>query len=115
MSINSATFIGYKVAGVPGSIITTLGIVLPSFIVISIIFRSIHKFKDSPYVDWVFRGIRPVAFGLIATAAVTIGKVSLVDIKSIMIALLLFYVVSFKKLNPILSIILAGGLGVILY
>ena len=72
MAINSATFIGYKVGGVVGSSLATLGFILPSFIVISLIFTFLHKFQDSPYVDWIFRGIRPVAFGLIASAAVTI-------------------------------------------
>lgn len=115
IAINSATFIGYKVGGYVGASLATLGVVLPSFIIISIIFHSLHKFKNSPYVDWVFGGIRPVAFGLIAAAAVTIGKTALVDIKSILIAILLFYLVSFKKLNPILGVMLAGGLGIILY
>lgn len=115
IAINSATFIGYKVAGVIGASLATLGVVLPSFIIISIIFRSLYKFKNSPYVDWVFGGIRPVSFGLIAAAAVTIGKTALLDIKAILIAVLLFYVVTFKKLNPILGVLLAGILGILFY
>lgn len=115
IAVNSATFLGYKVAGIFGSAIATLGVILPSFIVMSLIFHFISKFKNSPYVDWVFRGIRPVVLGLIASAAVTVGMSTFIDIKSILIAVLLFYIVTFKKFNPILAIVLAGGLGILLY
>lgn len=115
IAINSATFLGYKVAGVPGSIVATLAVVLPSFIVMSIIFQFINKFKNSPYVEWAFDGIRPVVLGLIAAAAVTVAKSTFVDFKSAIIAVLLFYLVTFRKFNPILAIVLAGVLGIALY
>src|SRR5690606_18100447 len=88
IAVNSATFLGYKVAGVMGSAVSTLGVIFPSFIVMSIIFHFIYKFKESPYVDWVFKGIRPVVLGLIASAAVTVAKSTFIDVKSVMIALL---------------------------
>lgn len=115
IAINSATFLGYKVASIPGAIVATIAVVLPSFIVMSLIFHFITKFKNSPYVDWIFTGIRPIVLGLIASAAITVGKNAFIDFKSILIALGLFYAVSFKKLNPIVGIILSGILGVILY
>jgi chromate transporter len=115
IAINSATFLGYKVAGVFGSAVATLGVVMPSFIVMSLIFHFVYKFKESPYVDWIFKGIRPVVLGLIASAAVTVAKSTFIDIKSVIIAIVLFFFVTFKKLNPILAIVLAGGLGVLLY
>lgn len=115
IAINSATFLGYKVASIPGAIVATIAVVLPSFIVMSLIFHFITKFKNSPYVDWIFTGIRPIVLGLIASAAITVGKNAFIDFKSILIALGLFYGVSFKKLNPIVGIILSGILGVILY
>lgn len=114
IAINLATFLGYKVAGVSGSIFATLGVVLPSFIVMSIIFHFVTKFKNSPYVDWVFRGIRPVVLGLIASAALSVALSTFVDIKSVFIAIFLFYIVTFRKFNPILAIVLAGFLGIVL-
>lgn len=115
IAINSATFLGYKVSGLLGALIATLAVVLPSFIIISLIYKFMKKFKNSKYVDWTFRGIRPVVLGLIGAAAITVGQTSFVDIKSVIIAGLLFYLVTFRKINPILGIILAGILGVILY
>ena len=79
------------------------------------IFHFISKFKNTPYVEWIFSGIRPVVLGLIAAAAITVGKNAFIDIKSVIIAIILFYLVSFKKLNAILAIVLAGIFGIILY
>ncbi len=115
IAINSATFLGYKIAGLMGSAVATFAVTLPSFLIMTAIFLSINKFKDSPYVAWAFDGIRPVVIGLILAAAINIGMTTLVDIKSILIAATLFYVVAFRDLNPILAIVIAGILGIIFY
>lgn len=115
IAINSATFLGYKVSGVMGSVVATFAVVLPSFIIMSLIFHFINKFKNSPYMEWIFTGIRPIVLGLIASASVSVAMDAFVDVKSILISIGLFYLVSFKKLNPIYAIILAGITGVILY
>ena len=115
IAVNSATFLGYKVAGFIGAFTATFAVILPSFIVISLIVAFIRKFKNSPYVDWIFKGIRPIVLGLILAAGITVAKTSFIDIKSILIGGLLFYLVSFKKFNPLWGIILAGILGLVLY
>lgn len=115
IAINSATFLGYKVSGVLGSAIATFAVVLPSFIVMGLIFHFVERFKKSPYVDWVFTGIRPIVLGLIGAAAVTVGKNAFIDYKSVLITIGLFYFVTFKKLNPIIGLVACGVLGVILY
>lgn len=115
IAINSATFLGYKVAGIGGSALATLGVVLPSFIVMSLIFHFIVRFKSSPYVDWVMKGIRSVVLGLIAVAAFSVAMSTFVDIPSVLIAALLFYLVAFKNFNPIYAIVLAGVMGAILF
>lgn len=115
IAINTATFLGYKISGVPGSIVATFAVALPSFIVMSLIFYFISKFEESPYIAWIFSGLRPIVLGLIGAAALTVGKGAFIDIKSIIMALALFYFITFKKLNPILGILLAGVAGVWLY
>lgn len=115
IAVNSATFLGYKVAGFLGAIVATFAVILPSFIVITFLYLSIEKFKDSKYLDWIFQGIRPVVLGLILAAGITVAKTGVTDIRGLFIAGLLFYVVSFKKLNPIWAIVLGGVLGVVLY
>ena len=115
IAINSATFLGYRVSGILGSVVSTIAVVLPSFIIMSLIFHFVNKFKDSPYSDWFFRGIRPIVLGLIASAAVSVAMDAFVDIKSVLITLGIFYIVTFKRLNLIIAIIIAGITGVIFY
>lgn len=115
IAINSATFLGYRVAGILGAIISTFAVALPSFIIITLMYKFINRFKNSKYVSWAFKGIRPVVLGLIGAAAITVGKTSFIDIKSILIAIFIFFLVSIKKINAILVIVIAGVLGIILY
>ncbi len=115
IAVNSATFLGYNVAGIVGALVATFAVILPSFIVITILYKSIERFKKSKYMDWIFQGIRPVVLGLIAAAGISVAKTGIVDIKSLLIAASLFYGVSFKNLNPILAIVLGGLLGIFLY
>lgn len=111
IAVNAATFVGYRVAGVLGSAVATMAVILPSFIIISLIFIFLNKFKNSPYVDWIFKGIRPVILGLIASAGVTVAQSSLVDLKSVLLGAGIFYFVTFKRLNPIYGIIISGIIG----
>lgn len=115
IAVNSATFVGYRVAGVLGSAVSTFGVVLPSFIVILIIASFFVRFQNHPAVQAVFRGVRPVVIALISVAAVFIGKLSLLDIKSVFIALAVFAAVTKTKLHPVLIIMAAGVMGTIFY
>ncbi|WP_353093701.1 chromate transporter [Tissierella praeacuta] len=115
VAINSATFLGYKVGGILGSIVATTAVVLPSIVVILTIAHFLSKFKNSPYVDWAFRGIRPVVLGLIISASLSVSKNAIIDMKTFILGSVLFYLTSFKKLHPILTIIIAGIAGVIIY
>lgn len=60
VAINSATFLGYNVAGLTGAFVATLAVIIPSIVVILLIAHFIEKFKSSPHVDAAFIGIRPV-------------------------------------------------------
>lgn len=115
IAINSATYVGYKVGDTLGSVVTTTAVVLPSLIVMLSILLFINRFRESKYIDWIFKGIRPIIIGLIAAAAVSVAFSSIVDFKAVIIAILIFYIVAIRKINPITAIIIAGGLGVLLY
>lgn len=114
-AVNAATFLGNKVAGFAGSAVATFAVILPSFLVMSVLIMFVRKYKDSPYLDWFFTGIRPIVMGLILAAAVTVGMDAFIDIKSVLLCLVAFYFVTFKDLNPIIAIIISGLAGVILY
>ena len=129
IGINTATFVGYKVAGVAGSIITTLGIVTPSIIIIILIAHYYMKFSEEPIVRASLNGIRPAVIGLIAAAGFEVAKIALLNVNQfvesglilellnykaiILFAILLYLIVKYKK-HPILYIIASGVVGVIL-
>jgi len=74
LAVNSATFIGYKIRGFWGSLIATLGVVLPSFIIISLLSFFIIEFKDNEYVAYAFSGIRAGVAVLIFNAVFKLSK-----------------------------------------
>ena len=118
IGINSATYIGYKVTGtVLGSIIATIAVCLPSFILVLIVGKILLKKRDNIYIKSIFNAIRPVVVGLIASAALLLmNKENFPDYTiSIVICLVAFLLVRYAKLHPILIVILAGVAGYLLY
>ncbi|MDB2102897.1 MULTISPECIES: chromate transporter [Clostridium] len=115
VSVNSATFVGYKVGGVVGSIFATLGITVISFILVSIASKAIDKFKESKYLKAALLGMRPVLIALIINAFISLAKDAYVDVKSIIITLIVGGCLFSKKIHPIVIIVLAGLLGIIFW
>ena len=72
IGINMATYVGFTAAGIPGAIIATLGEVTPSIIVILIVAAVLHSFRNNPYVDRAFYGLRPASTGLVGAAGVAV-------------------------------------------
>ena len=70
LAVNTATYVGYFAAGLGGAAAATLGVVLPEFIIMSIVVRMLTRFKDSKWVNGALNGIRPATIGLIGAAAV---------------------------------------------
>jgi chromate transporter len=115
IAINSATYIGYKVAGVLGSACATLGVTMPSVIIMLIICRFFFKFKNNKYVEGAFLGLRPATVGLVAAAAILVAYGAFIDYKSIIIFVAAF-IASYKfKVDPILMTAVAALIGLILY
>ena len=81
LAVNAATYVGVKVAGVLGSTVATLGISLPSFILIIIIAHYFIQFKESKLVKEILGGIKPVTVGMIAAAVVVMAKTSFIEFK----------------------------------
>ena len=118
IGINSATYIGYVVSGsVWGSIVTTITVMLPSFLLVLYASHFIRRHKDSVVIKGIFAGLRPVVIGLIASAALLLmNKQNFPDYTiSIAICVASFCAVYFTKIHPIFIICLAGVAGLILY
>lgn len=115
IAVNAATFVGYKAAGVWGGIIATIGVAMPSLLLILLVSQFFFKYQQHPVNKMIFYGIRPVIVGLIATAAITIGQTSSVNFGSIAISILAFVAMFKFKLHPIITIIISGLLGIVVF
>lgn len=115
IGINSATYIGYTASGsVLGSFIATFSVCLPSFILMLFVSRILLKFKNNPWVETLFAGLRPAIVGLIASAALLLmNSQNFQNWKSFGIFGLAIVLVKFFKLHPILMIIISGLIGYI--
>jgi chromate transporter len=107
ISINSAIYIGKKVAGIPGAVFSALGMILPSFIVILAIASLIMNLKDNEIVDRFFTGIRASASALILLAAIKMSKTAIREKWGIAVAVVSFILVVFLDVHAIWVII--GG------
>lgn len=112
IAVNSAVFIGYKIAKVKGSIAATLGAVIPSFSIILVIAIFFREFRDFSFVEGVFKGIRPAVVALIAAAVYKLSKST--DFNKVTIALFTITLISIVLLgiHPILLIIASAIVGI---
>jgi len=79
IGVNTATYVGFTVAGLLGGIISTLGLIAPAFIIGGIIATMMQKFRQSSTVQKVFSGLRPASVALIAAAGAGVAKIVFVD------------------------------------
>ncbi|MTI94989.1 MAG: chromate transporter [Firmicutes bacterium] len=112
ISINSATFVGYQVAGVPGAALATLGVVTPSLIIMIIFAKFLAKLKASKY-GVSLRGVSVAVTALIAAAVVSLFGPAVQTPVDVIFALIAFGLAAGTKLSPIYIILLAGIAGVI--
>jgi len=115
IAINSATFVGFKVSGVLGSIAATLGVISFSFFLVSIANRYILKFKESYIMKSALAGMRPAMIGLIISVFISLGRESYKDLKSVIIGIIILGLLLSKKFHPISVIVISGVLGIVFY
>lgn len=88
VAVNAATYTGMIYAGVPGAVVATFGVALPSFAVIIIVMKFMEAFKESKGLEGILGGIRPATVGLIAAAFIYIAQTSIVSGKIFSLAFL---------------------------
>lgn len=115
IAVNVSTFIGYKLAGIPGGIFATLGVVTPSVIIITLIAACLTNFADLPVVIHAFNGVRVCVCVLILNAIIKLSKKSVVDklTVGIFLAVSIFSIIT--KLSPIVYVVLSAIVGIVSY
>lgn len=113
IAVNVATFIGRKYRGVTGGILTTLGVVSPSVILISLIAAVINNFSSIAWVQNALGGIRVCVCVFILNSVVKLFKSAVKDKAALAIYLVLFGVAVFFDFSPIYAVVIAGVLGLV--
>lgn len=123
-AVNISTYVGSQMGGFFGAVCSTLGLVLPSFVIIILIARFYDRFRSSNLVKGIMTGLKPVSIGLVTAAVISIGSVvffpnglsfstiityNFITSLGICIAMT---VLCFKKLHPIFIILISGALGI---
>ena len=124
-AVNIATYVGMETGGFLGAVCATLGVVVPSFVIILIVARIYKQFQESNIVKGCMTGLRPTVIGLIGAAVLTIGKTvffpdgfALANISaynivvSLIICSLGIFLIFKKKVHPIILIIVSAALGI---
>lgn len=127
IAVNSATFVGIQVSGIPGAIIATFGCILPSCVIVMALAHIYYKYREISMVQGILQGLRPAVVAMIASAGISILLLSLFgdskiptafgDINFISVFIFGLSIVVLRKwrINPIYVMAGAGVLGLILY
>ena len=107
-AVNMSIFIGYKLRGVRGSLVTALGTVLPSFLIILAIAIFFQAFQHNPYVERIFKGIRPAVVALIAAPTFSMAKSAKINRYTVAIPVVSALLIWLLGVSPIYIILLAG-------
>ena len=124
IAVNMATFVGTQMGGFWGAVCATLGVVLPSFVVILIVARCFRAFRQSKWVQGILSGLKPAVVGLIASALLTVAAAvflpggELLPAGSLLlwaavVAALFLLSRKLPKLHPIVLILISAAIGII--
>lgn len=119
IAINAATFVGFHYAGVLGSLAATLGVVVPSFVILLLAMRFLDTYKESRIVQGVFIGIRPATIGLIAAAVIFMAQTVLITGGTVAAIPCVLFLIAFglsmaTKISPVVLTVLMAAAGAVL-
>ena len=127
IGVNMATYVGFETAGILGSLCATVGLVMPSVILIVLISKVLEKFRTNTYVEAAFYGLRPASVAMVASAGIGVAMTTLLNLTASGFAVLRWrelvlaagilvltnFVPKVKKFHPIVFIALAAAVGII--
>lgn len=113
VATNSATYVGYKIAGLSGAAVATFGVSLPSMLIMLVFIGIIVSYGQAVWLKSVLAGLRPVVVALILGAAVIIGREAITGGLGIFLAAASIVASTRLKLNPALIIFVAGFIGIL--
>ena len=113
IAVNVATFIGQKRKGFVGGVFSTLGVIAPSLLIITLIAAFMKGFGENEIVIHAFNGVRAAVVALVAVAVIKLGKKSIVDLVTGIMFIGVTLLSIFTKLSPAIYVVAAGVLGIL--
>ena len=114
IAVNVSTFIGYRLAGVAGGVVATLGLVFPSLVIITVIAAFLGNISELPAVKNAFAGIRVAVAVLMVNSVIRLARTAIVDWKAAVLFAAVFIGSVFTDVSPVLYIVAAGIAGILL-
>ena len=119
IAVNSATFVGIKIAGIPGALIATLGCILPSCIIVTVIAKLYLRYRELDMLQGILNSLRPAVVAMIASAGISIlitafwgssASIALAGTKCSLVVIFAICVVLLQKvkMNPVWVMVAAG-------
>jgi len=130
IGVKMATFAGYVVAGVPGGIVATAGLIIPSVLIALVVARLLTRFRESSLVESVLYGLRPASLGLIGAAGITVLSLVLfdieprnltdiylflIDIRTLVLTVILFIATNRLKFHPVIFLAVSAVAGILIF
>ena len=113
IAVNTATFVGYSQAGIPGGILATFSLTLPSFIIILVIASVLQNFAELAVVKNAFAGIRAAVVALVLNAVIKLFKSAVADRLTLCIFLAVMLLSLFLDISPVVFVLAAGFIGIV--
>ncbi len=111
VALNMATFIGFELKGIIGSVFATLGVIMPSFIVILLVAKASEKFKENKIYKRFMKGVRPVIIALLINAIYLITQRGFSGYAPYIMAVSVFLIFKYWRRNPALLLLITGIIG----
>ncbi|WP_246157064.1 chromate transporter [Oceanispirochaeta crateris] len=113
IAINTATFVGFKKAGIPGAIAATLGMISPSLVIIILIALFLGNFAEAPLMQKALKGVNIAVSVLLISSVWKFSQKTLKDIMGVLLCLAAFIAVGFGGISPIPVVALSAGAGIL--
>jgi len=114
IAVNTATYVGYKRKGIMGGIMSTFGMITPSLVIITLVALCLEQFMDNPILGHALMGVRGVVCALMLNTVITLAKKSLINIPTVIIAVIVFFLAVCTNIPTILIVLLSAVTGILL-
>jgi chromate transporter len=119
IAVNAATYVGYQELGIKGALVATLGVSIPAFLLVNLVFEFIKRFRESHLVKGLLKGITPATVAFILVAALIMAKATMFSLGTLKIVPVIMCIASLIllekfKVSPLSVLFIMGVLGVLL-